>query len=106
MDAASDASKRDFTDRSGLPARSYFSAGMLEEEKDLLFDDSDRAEQETAAEVTNTSYYGDMTYYGVALPGGGEPVTISMHDTAGRSVLPAGGKVRIGWGTDSVVLFE
>lgn len=106
MDAASDASKRDFTDRSGLPARSYFSAGMLEEEKDLLFDDSDRAEQETAAEVTNTSYYGDMTYCGVALPGGGDPVTISIRNTAGRSVVPVGSPVRVGWGTESIVLFE
>ena len=72
----------------------------------ILFDDSDQAECVTKAEVVNASYYGDMTYYSIKLPELEKPATVSMRNTAGRSIVPAGTNVRIGWGADSVVLFS
>ena len=56
--------------------------------------------------MVNASYYGDMTYYSIKLPELEKPATISMRNTAGRSIVPAGTNVRIGWGADSVVLFS
>ena len=54
----------------------------------------------------SSSYYGDMTYYGVKLTGVEQPVTISMRNTAGRTIAPAGSRMSVGWGTDSIILFE
>ena len=56
-------------------------------------------------EVIGNEYYGDMTYYTVRLPGHDTPVTISMRNTAGRSVLAPGEPAVIGWGAESIVLF-
>ncbi|MDP5359350.1 MAG: TOBE domain-containing protein [Paracoccaceae bacterium] len=72
----------------------------------LLFDHDDRAEKEITGEVVSSDYYGDMTYYSVQLPQLASPVTISMRNTAGRSIAAPGSPVRVGWGTESVVLFE
>lgn len=90
----------------GLDPDTLTTIGVRPEMLTLLFDDSDTAEHATLGEVKGTAYYGDMTYYSVALPGAAKPVTISMRNTAGRSVLPPGSKVKVGWGADSVVLFE
>lgn len=80
--------------------------GIRPEMLTILFDDSDQAERAIEGVVTDTSYYGDMTYYAVRLPGHVEDVTISMRNTAGRSVVPAGSKVLVGWGAESIVLFS
>lgn len=96
---------KDFAPK-GLNATTIDSVGIRPEMLTVLMGDKDQAERIVEGEVTGTAYYGDMTYYTVQLPGGGEPVTISMRNTAGRSVLPTGSKVTVGWGTESVVLFE
>ena len=90
----------------GMAAASVQSIGVRPEMLTILFDGKDRAESETTGKITGTSYYGDMTYYTVALNGVGAPVTVSMRNTAGRSVLPVGSPVRVGWGAESIVLFE
>jgi spermidine/putrescine transport system ATP-binding protein len=90
----------------GLSAQEIDTIGVRPEMLTLLFDESDRVEQRVEAKVTGTQYYGDMTYYSVALPGQPEPVTISMRNTAGRSVAPVGSTVTVGWGADSIVVFE
>ena len=72
----------------------------------LLFDPTDKAENEIQAEVVSSDYYGDMTYYSVLLSNQKDPVTISMRNTAGRSIAAPGSPVRVGWGVESVVLFE
>ncbi len=90
----------------GLAVQQIDTVGVRPEMLTLLFDDADRAERRTEAKVTATQYYGDMTYYTVALPGQDEPVTISMRNTAGRSVAPVGSSVSVGWGADSIVVFE
>ncbi len=97
-------------DRSAMPkgfdASDVKTVGVRPEMLTILFERTDTAEQEVKGKVLDTSYYGDMTYYTVELPGPDEPVTISMRNTAGRSVLPAGSEVRVGWGSDSLVVFE
>ncbi|SHJ08750.1 spermidine/putrescine transport system ATP-binding protein [Shimia gijangensis] len=90
----------------GLNPATIDAVGIRPEMLTVLGDGNDNAEHKVEGEVTGTAYYGDMTYYTVQLPGSGEPVTISMRNTAGRSVLPAGSKVMVRWGAESVVLFE
>lgn len=90
----------------GLNPAAIDTIGIRPEMLTILSDDAEPAERTTPGTVTGTAYYGDMTYYTVQLAGGGDPVTISMRNTAGRSVLPAGSAVTVGWGAESVVLFE
>ncbi|MEJ6501977.1 MAG: ABC transporter ATP-binding protein [Rhodobacterales bacterium] len=96
--------------RSALPigffADDLREIGIRPEMLTVLFDPSDTAQNEVTAEVTSNTYYGDMTYYGVLLPGQTTPVTISMRNTAGRSIAKSGSTVRVGWGAESVVLFK
>lgn len=81
--------------------------GIRPEMLTLLFDADDSAEHEVPGQVVSSDYYGDMTYYSVQLPRqDSRPVTISMRNTAGRSIAAPGSTVRVGWGADSVVLFE
>ncbi|GHF53551.1 TOBE domain-containing protein [Seohaeicola zhoushanensis] len=90
----------------GIDPAAVTTIGVRPEMLTLLFDPADRAERTTPGRVTGTSYYGDMTYYSVALEGVDKPVTISMRNTAGRSVLPPGSPVTVGWGAESIVLFQ
>jgi spermidine/putrescine transport system ATP-binding protein len=80
--------------------------GVRPEMLTIAFDGQEGFEKTVEGVVVNTSYYGDMTYYDVTLPKTKEPVTISMRNTAGRSIVPIGGTVTIGWGAESIVLFE
>ncbi len=61
---------------------------------------------EIDAEIAESEYYGDMTYYQVKLPGKDEPVTISMRNTAGRAVLEPGSKTRVSFSPESIVVFR
>ena len=45
-----------------------------------------------------------MTYYSVAMPGPDDDISISMRNTVGRHVYSVGDVVRIGWGTESIVV--
>jgi len=89
----------------GLTADNIDSVGVRPEMLTILFDEKEQAEHVVSAEVVGTSYYGDMTYYSVLLPGADKPATISMRNTAGRSIAATGTKVRVGWGAESIVLF-
>ncbi|WP_370252922.1 ABC transporter ATP-binding protein [Nioella sp.] len=80
--------------------------GVRPEMFTLLFDGDDHSERRSQGEVVSSSYYGDMTYYGVRLEGVDTPVTISMRNTAGRHIAPAGSRMAVGWGTDSIIMFE
>ena len=81
------------------------SVGLRPETLTVLMEgqaDRGRVAQGTIAEET---YYGDMTYYVVALDGVEKPVTISMRNLPGRDVLAEGTRVRIAWDPRSVVVF-
>ncbi len=80
--------------------------GIRPEMLTILLEESDRAEHEVTGEVTDTSYYGDMTYYTVSLPGAEAPAMVSMRNTAGRRILRQGDQARVGWGRDSVLLLS
>lgn len=80
------------------------SVGIRPEMLTVLLSDDERAEREVTGEVVDTSYYGDMTYYVIQLPGAGEPATISMRNTADRRILKEGDKARVAWSPESVIL--
>jgi spermidine/putrescine transport system ATP-binding protein len=96
--------------RHGMKAQADLSAidtiGVRPEMLTLLFDPTDRAQNRIEGMVVDSEYYGDMTYYAVRLAGHDAPVTISMRNTAGRSVVPPGSTVTVGWGAESIVVFE
>ncbi len=90
----------------GVSSEEVNTIGIRPEMLTILFDDSDKVERVVEAQVKGTSYYGDMTYYDVTMPGHDTEITISMRNTAGRSIAPAGSIVSVGWGADSIVLFQ
>lgn len=79
-------------------------AGVRPELLTILFDASEPFEYEAKGKITGRVYYGDMTYYEVLLDGATKPVTISMRNTAGRTILPEDSEVRVGWDESSVIL--
>lgn len=68
--------------------------------------DGQTAEREVAGSIKERSYYGDMTYYNVALEGTDALVEISMRNTVGMLNLSEGDNVRVGWSAESVVLLK
>lgn len=80
--------------------------GVRPEMLTIAFDGQDGFEKTAEGTVLSTLYYGDMTYYDVRLAQTDATVTITMRNTAGRSVMPAGSIVTVGWGADSIVLFN
>jgi spermidine/putrescine transport system ATP-binding protein len=80
--------------------------GIRPEMLTILLDKKDMAEFESEAEVLENTYYGDMTYYHVAMKGAADGVTISMRNTAGRRVLKPGDKTRVGWGAESLLVLK
>jgi len=82
---------------------SDFAVGVRPERLTLLFDAGDTEERELQGEIRQAAYFGDMTYYDVALPGRDAPVTVSMRNAIGRPILSEGNPVRIGWAPESLV---
>ncbi|MEM9438247.1 MAG: ABC transporter ATP-binding protein [Pseudomonadota bacterium] len=62
--------------------------------------------QVTQGTVAEQSYYGDMTYYDVELPGVPDPVTLSMKNIVGRPVLERGADAQVAWDPRALVLFS
>ncbi len=89
----------------GMSAADIDTVGVRPEMLTVLFDETDRAQLKVQGEIVDAQYYGDMTYYGVRLSGQDAPVTISMRNTAGRSIARPGDTATIGWGTESIVIF-
>ena len=86
-------------------ARGAPGAGVRPEGWTLLADGqtAPRVAEGTVAEVV---YYGDMTYYDVALPGLEKPVQVSMRNVFDRAVLERGAPVRLGWAPGAMVVFR
>ncbi|MEM6478996.1 MAG: ABC transporter ATP-binding protein [Pseudomonadota bacterium] len=57
------------------------------------------------ATITEKSYYGDMTFYDVALEGLPKPLTLSMKNSVGHPVLDSGETVKVAWDPRALVLF-
>ncbi len=78
--------------------------GIRPEMLTVLFDKKDRAEFELEGVVTNSAYYGDMTYYDIKVDALDQNLMVSMRNTAGRKILAAGDKARLGWGAESLLV--
>ena len=81
------------------------SAGIRPETLSVLFEGEQTDRRVADAEVSEVTYYGDMTYYEVRLPGVDVPLTVSMKNLVGRPVLERGTKTRVAWDARSLVLF-
>jgi spermidine/putrescine transport system ATP-binding protein len=77
--------------------------GVRPERMTLLLDEGAAAARAVPGRVADAAYYGDMTYYHVALEGLDEPVIVSMRNSVGRRVLQAGETVDVGWAPESLV---
>jgi len=80
--------------------------GIRPEMLTILLSDDQKAEKEVVGTVVEVNYYGDMSYYSIALDGVTEPLSVSMRNTAGRKVLEPNDKTRVGWGTESLILLD
>ena len=78
--------------------------GLRPEMMTVLYSAKEKSEHEFKAKIKNVSYYGDMTYYSVTISSLDGDISISMRNTAGRHVYRIGDEVRIGWGTESIVV--
>ncbi|SER45346.1 spermidine/putrescine transport system ATP-binding protein [Tranquillimonas rosea] len=81
------------------------SVGIRPELLSLLAPGEDTDRQLAHGAVTERTYYGDMTYYDVALDGTDAEVTISMKNLPGRAVLERGDAARVAWDARSLVIF-
>ncbi|MEM7490624.1 MAG: ABC transporter ATP-binding protein, partial [Pseudomonadota bacterium] len=64
--------------------------GFRPETATILFDGQDAPDREASGTIDEVVYYGDMTYYDVALDGAPAPVRVSMRNVFGRPVLDRG----------------
>ena len=80
--------------------------GVRPEMMTILLNGAETSEMVVEGTVNDATYYGDMTYYSVVLDGLERPVTISMRNTAGRPILRAGARTRVGFAPDSIILFR
>ena len=81
-------------------------AGFRPETATLLFPGQAAPDREAAGTVTEVVYYGDMTYYDVALDGHDAPVRVSMRNVFGREILARGARTRLAWSPGALVLFR
>lgn len=79
--------------------------GFRPETLTILYDFQTTTERETPGTVAEVVYYGDMTYYDVALDGVDQPVRLSMRNVFGRPVLDIGTRTRVAWSPGALVLF-
>ena len=80
--------------------------GIRPEMLTILLSDDQKAEKEVVGTVVEVNYYGDMSYYSIALDGVTEPLSVSMRNTAGRKVLEPNDTTRVGWGAESLILLD
>ena len=87
----------------GLNGSRTLTVGVRPERMTLLVDAGATAARTIPGRISNATYYGDMTYYYVELPGLAEPVVVSMRNTVGRRILQPGETVQVGWAPESLV---
>ena len=87
----------------GLNGSRAATVGVRPERMTLLVDHGASAARQVAGRIADAAYYGDMTYYYVALAGLAEPVVVSMRNAVGRRILAIGEAVEVGWAPESLV---
>jgi spermidine/putrescine transport system ATP-binding protein len=79
-------------------------AGLRPESMRIVYDDTAAGAHLVNGQVVESAYYGDMTYYDVAVNGLEKPLTLSMKNIAGRPILDRGQMTKIAWDVQSLVL--
>lgn len=79
--------------------------GLRPETLWLVFEGDKPAQNSATGTIAEVTYYGDMTYYDVAIEGIERPLTISMKNLTSRPVLERGAPATIGWDAAAMVLF-
>ncbi|MGD1877775.1 MAG: ABC transporter ATP-binding protein [Kiloniellaceae bacterium] len=77
--------------------------GARPERMTLVYGEDASFNRVVSGTVVEASYYGDMTYYSIAIDAVDRPIVVSMRNTIGRRSLAAGEKVQVGWGPESLV---
>ncbi|MCX8515472.1 MAG: ABC transporter ATP-binding protein [Alphaproteobacteria bacterium] len=81
-------------------------AGIRPEQLSILTGTGLKAEQAVKAKVSEVTYYGEMTYYSVALPGLKKPLDLSMRNLIGRRIFEVGDEVEVGWSPQAFVVWS
>ncbi len=80
--------------------------GVRPEQFSILTDTGLKTDEQVTGKVVENYYYGDLTYYDVAVEGINKPLSISMRNTAGRRVYAVGEMVEVGWSEKSMVVLS
>jgi hypothetical protein len=91
----------------GRRASGTAAVGLRPESLTILFDGDSTPGREVRGEVVEVTYYGDMTYYDIALEGAPDVVSVSARNMPGRRVLERGEVTDAGLGSkgaDAVLL--
>jgi len=80
--------------------------GIRPEMMSVLYRDSDTADNRLNVKVTSVDYYGDMTFYSVAIPKSNDQVSVCMRNTVGRHVYQIDDEITIGWSNASMVILR
>ena len=87
----------------GLNGSRALTVGVRPERMTLLMDPGAKADRAVAGRISDTAYYGEMTYYQVELDGLASPVLVSMRNAVDRRILRPGEAVEVGWAPASLV---
>ncbi len=80
--------------------------GVRPERFTILSDKHAPQSRTTTGTVVNHQYFGDMTYYDVALDGSSKPITISMRNSDSSARFPIGTSVEVGWDGNSLLVLD
>ena len=80
--------------------------GIRPEMMSVLYKASDKADNELQGKVVNVDYYGDMSFYTIAVQDSKEHLSVCMRNTVGRHVYGEGDAVRLGWSNASMVVLR
>lgn len=81
------------------------SVGIRPEMLAIAFGPIGADERSITGTVAEVNYYGDMTFYDIAIPGMTNPIAVSMKNMPGRPVLDRGDPARVVWDPRALVLF-
>ncbi len=79
--------------------------GLRPESLTILFDGGVAHDREVRGSVAEVTYYGDMTYYDIALDGAPDTVSVSARNMPGRRVLERGETTTLAWDPRALSLF-
>jgi spermidine/putrescine transport system ATP-binding protein len=79
--------------------------GLRPESLTILFGGETTPGREVGGAVAEVTYYGDMTYYDIALEGAPDTVSVSARNMPGRPVLERGEVTALAWDPRALTLF-